>query len=682
MLFFSSLRGVCDLLLLSYIDALSRASHSPSPSSLSPSSSAEAAAVSSAGSSLPLPSIPPSPSTLSFLSLLSQQPHFATTHAFSCILQHFTAAGGRGLLFLVEAALAHGRMKEALSFIAAHALSHVTPALTACLVASASHHLLLSTVPGSAIFRCLPSSQRLELLLLLLLSPLPSLSSLLVLSALDELLPHLDVHGLYRVSATLDPHAGTVPLSSLDNFARILVVELHITAIILIRAKAVERETQQRHREEAGQRAAASVEVAVDGEFDGSDGPESDAEELGFFTAERLLAALLAHRGGYRQWRIIAQLLDHGHAAAVAQLHEHHAHWTDAFELRIALARQQHAMHADSSSTQAAEAQQLLLQLLRTHIPYAPSEVERARLLGLLALAWRDCGLRAELLEAEWISGLERWADALCILVFAQPRSLADAIPAWSSSGPPPAFSPLLRLHLTSHRLQRLHSSHSSSLSSSLPVASPRLWHEVLSRMQATAAKRSHLSLHTPPAALDSARWHDDEDDELAAFTCDHSLLLRELREVQLPQLLTRLRGLEVEVDQLSGWLEAEYSRELMRVACPTCVWGGLQAEASRLAHTVARVVQDGAVQHAHSQQGAAHHRGAYSGAPHTTAGRVHPAATAAAPRRVGGGSAGGTAAAAMDMVQRSPGSSPTSTRVASATSTPRDRAAKLETWR
>ena len=651
----SSLRGICDLLLLSYIDCLSHSAHSARWGLSSASSASDAAATSSASSlSLSLLSIPPSPSTLSFLSFLRLHPHCATTSAFSSLLCHFATDGGRGLLFLLSAAHSHNKMKAALAFIASHALPHVSPALTAFLVSSSHHPLLLSTIPGSAIFRCLPPPQRLELLLLLLLSPLPSLSSLSVLSALDELLPLLDVHGLYRVCTLLDPSAGTVPLRGLDNFARILVVELHLLAVIRIRGRALDREAER-------------LRSAVEGGSD--DAADDDSEELGFFTAERLHEALLLHRGGYRQWRLLSALADLNHAAAVALLHETNQHWTDAFELRIQLARTAHATHSHTSTSTAglSVAQPLLLHLMRAHVQHVPSEVERARLLGLLTLAWRDCGLQAELLEREWLNELDRWAEALCILVFAQPHSVADAIPAWASSGASPSFSPLLRLHLTWHRLQRLHGLHSASLSTSLPVASPRLWQEVLSRMYSTVTRRSHLLVHQPTTAVDSACSYDDDDGELLAFTCGHCLSLHELYEAQLPALLTRLRALEVEVAQLLSCLEAEYGRELVRVACPSCVWSGLQAEASRLAQTVARVVHDGAAQvGGAAQQGGVHSRGKHSGGSPSSAG-------------------GGGAVAAMSLevgLQRSPHASPTISRAASTASTPRDRAAKLETWR
>ena len=669
---FSSLRGVCDLLLLSYIDALSRTAHSLSPPS-SASSASDAAATSFASSSLSLAplSLPPSSSTRAFLSFLRLQPHFATTSAFSSLLGHFATDGGRGLLFLLSAAQAHRRMAAALTFIAAHALPHVTPALTAFLVSSSSHQLLLSSIPGSAIFRCLPAPQRLELLLLLLLSPLPSLSSLSVLAALDELLPRLDVHGLYRVCTMLDPSAGTVPLKGLDNFARILVVEMHILAVILIRSRAVEREAQR-------------------GGGGGSDELDDDDEELSYFTAERLHTALLLHRGAYRQWRVLSFLADHGHAAALAHLHETNQHWTDAFELRIRLARTAHATHTSTTSASTSAAQPLLLHLLRTHVQHVPSGVERARLLGLLILAWRDCGLQAELLEAEWMEDIERWAESLCILLFAPPHSVAEAIPAWtSSSGAPPSFSPRLRLQLTSHRLQRLHLSHSSSLSSSLPVASPRLWHEVLSRMYSTVTRRSHLIMHQPLTALDVDPSHSYEQDELLAFTCGHCVYVHDLYEAQLPMLLSRLRALDVDVTQLMGWLEAEYGKELVRLACPACVWSGLQAEASRLAQTVARVVHDGAGQASGPpQQGAAaavaHSRGRHSGGSPTSAGRADGPFAATGGGGGGGGGSGGGVAGAMEALgyQRSPHSSPTSSRAQSSASTPRDRAAKLETWR
>ena len=684
---FAELRVICDLLLLCYIDVLSRPSvpsSSPSAPETSPSS--------------PALSIPPSAPALSFLAFLTSHPHFATTSAFSSLLGFF--ASQCGLSFLVHAAHAQQRMRTALSFIAAHGLAHVTPALIALLVSTQSHALLLSTAAGSHVFRCLHAGARLELCLLLLLQPQPGMA-LGTLTAVAGLLDELDVHGLYRVCTILDPHTGTVPAKGLDNYARILVLETWLHAIIRLRATAQRLERTRNSAHHAGENALRSDGVAREA--------EEDDEELGFYTDERLQEALHTHRGAYRAWRVLAALLDHGLLLAVAALYEANLQWTDAFETRLCHIRS--AQPPPSATALSAD----LLGLLDLHCLRVPSGVERARLLALLALAWRDCALQEEALERAWIDRLDELADSLCTLVFASPTSLLSAIPALSAEHPL-SFSPVLRLHLTAYRLRLLHAAQSSSLSSPEPVPGPRLWHALLSRLQSPVHRRSHLVIH-PPVALDAG--HSYAHDDVLCFTCGHCHWAHDVYEALLPALLSRLHTLDADVAELQHWLEAEYTKvrthtlsdsnrlrlclpsvgsplslpplplsfslcaaaaagvvaackdgEPFRVACPQCLFTAVQAEAARMAQTVARVYAEGTAPTVAQLPGSA--KDAAKGRQSRDSGAAMGAA---------GRSEGSPVSAEWGhALHRSPVASPTTAR--SGGGTQRDRAAKLETWR
>ena len=569
---------MCELLQLCYIDALARP-HSATATAAA--FAAQKAAVSSDGRAYGDVSVPPSAASLSFCAFLASHSHFASTSSFRSLLADFVRRCG--VVFLLHCAERLTCLPRALSFIASHALPHVSSACVAFLVTRDHCPLLFTSAAGSHILRTLSSGQQLELLITTLLAPhtaaaAPAASAadtstsastpLVVLSHLWELLPSLDSHSLYRLCTLLDPASNAVNPATVDSHTRIVMCEVFLHALCRIRYKAEQSDSGQQQQQRAEEGAQEEE--------------EEEDEELSFYTSHSLHAALLAHRPSYRVWLILALLNDLHLYEAAAALHESAEQWADAFEARLRhVARAHQRCGSGHTSSHDADEQgrrtaAALLGLLHSHVARVAAGPEQARLLALLIQLWRECALPAAELEARFIADIDELADSLCILAFAaQPSHEPTAAPA---------FSPLLLLHLTGHRLQLLRQSHTAAAGASLGghTASPRVWHDLRQRLHGKVGRRQMAEVG---GVREMTQLSDYSRDAVTAFTCQHAHYAFDMAERCLPQVVisANTQRQAQQQQQLVGAVTKQYERAqrdggVVRLACPECVAAALTA--------------------------------------------------------------------------------------------------------
>ena len=549
-------RLLCELLQLCYIESLAR-----------PCSKSATDVRCSVDGNEEL-NVPPSAASLSLIAFLSAHPHFASTSSFRSLLSEFV--NQCGVVFLLYVADRLQCLPRALSFIGCHALPHVNGGCVSFLVTRGHCPLMMACSAGSHIFRCLPASQQLEMLIMQLLAPSSAiaLSTLTVMSQLWEIVPSLDAHSLYRLCTLLDPSSHTVSPAAVDSHSRIVLCELFLYALCRLRQRAERRSVDE---------AAAAAAAAADG----------DDEELSFYSAASLHAALLQHRSSYRVWLILALLNDLQLHEAAATLYEAAEQWVDALEARLRLITQHR--HVDTASQHYVDdgrgsASSAMLSLLQSHVARVTAGPEQARCLALFLRAWKQCELPAEELEAQLIQHMDDLAESLSILAFTSPPAIDAAQPLQplqlEQSYMAAFFSPVVLLHLSRYRLQLLHQSREAAASVSLgsPAASPRMWHDLRQRLHGNVGRRQMATVRAVSEMTQLADYRYRQD-SIVAFSCGHCQFAFDMNETSIPQLHSATHSQQQTAAITRHYERAQRDGSVVRLACPTCVAAALSGQ-------------------------------------------------------------------------------------------------------
>ena len=577
----TDVRQMCELLQLCYIDALSRPLAASRPQRHYHSADMRPAADSNDELS-----VPPSVAALSLIAFLTCHPHFAPTSSFRSLLSEFVRHCG--VLFLLHVAHRMQCLPRALSFIACQALPHVNSACVGFLVTRDHCPLLFTSAAGSHILRTLSHHQQLEIVIMQILAPhahaaarsftaatgasQAAVSMLSVMSHLWQFVPSLDSHSLYRLCTLLDPSSNTVSPAAVDSHSRIVMCELFLYALCRLRFKAEQDSSIASHQHSQRQQPQETEEDAEAAEED---------EEMTFYSAESLHAALLQHRHSYRVWLILAVLNDLRLYEAAAVVHETAEQWVDALEARLRHIVTRHRRINNSSHQSTEEGDKrtgaAIVCLLQSHVAHVPAGPEQARSLALLIRTWRERQLPVEELEEQLVLHMDELADSLAILAFTcQPHALELTSPPVESvsSHQPVSFSPLLLLHLTRHRLQLLRQSHTAAASVSVGshTASPRMWHDIRQRLHGKVRRRQMAEVG---AVSEMTQLTDYRRDSVVAFTCGHCHFAFDMAEVCIPQL-TSSTHTQRQQQQRAAVIARQYERALrdggaVRLACPTC---------------------------------------------------------------------------------------------------------------